>query len=60
MIFTILGYIFFVLIIFVLGCIRGEMMERERAENLVNTGKAFYTLKNGVEARLWTDAPDNV
>ena len=59
MIFTILGYVFVALIIFVIGCIRGEIMERERAEKLINTGKIFYILKNGVEAYLWTDKPDD-
>lgn len=60
MIFTILGYVFAALIIFVIGCMRGEQMERERAEKLVNTGKSFHTLKNGVSAYLKTDMPDDV
>ena len=60
MIFTILGYVFAALILFVLGCIRGEQMERERAEKLVNSNKPFYTLKNGVSVYLQSDMPDDV
>lgn len=59
-IFTILGYVFVALILFVLGCIRGEQMERERAEKLVNSNKPFYTLKNGVSVYLQSDMPDDV
>jgi hypothetical protein len=60
MIFTILGYVFAALIIFVLGCIRGEQMECERAEEFVNSNKPFYTLKNGTVVYLRTDIRKDV
>ena len=60
MIFTILGYVFVALFIFVIGCMRGEQMERERAEKLVNSNTPFYTLKNGVSVYLQSDMSDDV
>lgn len=54
MVFTILGYAFAALVLYALGCIRGEHMEKERAENMLNTGKPFYTTKDGTNIYVQT------
>lgn len=43
-----------ILFVFICGCIRGEQMEKERAERLVNSGKPFYTKKDGTHIYVQT------
>ncbi len=49
-----IGIFFIALIIFVVGCIRGEQMEQERGKRLANTGKPFYTI-DGVDYYLCSE-----
>jgi hypothetical protein len=54
MIFTILGYIASAFCLYVLGCIRGEQMERERAKRMVDTNVPFYTMSSSHEVYYLT------
>ncbi len=54
MFFTIIGYVFVALFIFLLGCIRGECMEKERAEKMLDSGKPFYTKSDGTNIYVQT------
>ena len=42
MFFTILGYVFIVLMIFTIGVMRGEQMEHDRIEKLADSDKPIY------------------